>query len=84
MIFVLMKYVVYQYVYMYVYPLLGNDYLNYITSSGQNTLYIDLEAYDGSTAYAEYAIFSVGNSQSDYIINVSGYSGNAGKLKNVQ
>ncbi|VDI60366.1 Hypothetical predicted protein [Mytilus galloprovincialis] len=57
---------------------LGNDYLNYITSSGQNRLYIDLEAYDGSTAYAEYAIFSVGNSQSDYIINVSGYSGNAG------
>ncbi|CAC5404355.1 Fibrinogen-like protein A,Ryncolin-4,Angiopoietin-related protein 1,Ficolin-3,Ficolin-1-B,Ficolin-2,Ryncolin-1,Tenascin-R,Fibrinogen-like protein 1,Angiopoietin-1,Tenascin-N,Ryncolin-3,Tenascin,Fibroleukin,Fibrinogen C domain-containing protein 1,Ryncolin-2,Angiopoietin-related protein 2,Microfibril-associated glycoprotein 4,Fibrinogen alpha chain,Ficolin-1-A,Ficolin-1,Angiopoietin-4 [Mytilus coruscus] len=58
---------------------LGNDYLHYITSSGQYRLRVELEAYDGSTAYAEYSTFSIGDSQSDYILNVGGYSGNAGE-----
>ncbi|XP_052090216.1 tenascin-like [Mytilus californianus] len=57
---------------------LGNDYLHYITSSGQYRLRVELEAYDGSTAYAEYSTFSIGDSQSDYNLNVGGYSGNAG------
>ncbi|CAC5425672.1 unnamed protein product [Mytilus coruscus] len=70
-----MKYVVNQYIYVCL--SLGNDYLQYITSSGQYRLYVELEAYDGSTAYAKYATFSIGDLQADYILNVSGYSGNA-------
>ncbi|XP_052090215.1 ficolin-2-like [Mytilus californianus] len=54
-----------------------NDFLHYITSSGQYRLYVELEAYDGSTAYAKYATFSISDLQSDYILNFSGYSGNA-------
>ncbi|CAC5423554.1 Fibrinogen-like protein A,Ryncolin-4,Angiopoietin-related protein 1,Ficolin-3,Ficolin-1-B,Techylectin-5A,Ficolin-2,Ryncolin-1,Tenascin-R,Fibrinogen-like protein 1,Angiopoietin-related protein 4,Angiopoietin-1,Tenascin-X,Fibrinogen C domain-containing protein 1-A,Tenascin-N,Ryncolin-3,Tenascin,Fibroleukin,Fibrinogen C domain-containing protein 1,Ryncolin-2,Techylectin-5B,Angiopoietin-related protein 2,Microfibril-associated glycoprotein 4,Fibrinogen alpha chain,Ficolin-1-A,Ficolin-1,Fibrinogen C domain-cont len=56
---------------------LGNDYIHYITSSGQYRLRVELEAYDGSTAYAEYSTFSIGDSLSGYILNVSGYSGTA-------
>ena len=46
--------------------------------NGANELRIDLEDYSGSTAYAKYSSFNVGNSSSKYRLSVSGYSGTAG------
>jgi len=42
------------------------------------TLYIDLEMFTGSTAYAHYSRFSVGDADTDYQLHARGYSGTAG------
>ena len=41
-------------------------------------LRVDLEDWDGHKYYAEYSHFTVGDSTTGYVLNVSGYSGNAG------
>ncbi|XP_052085238.1 fibrinogen-like protein 1 [Mytilus californianus] len=56
---------------------LGNKYINAISSSGNYKLYIELEDFDGNKKYAEYDLFSVGDAASNYILSVSGYSGNS-------
>ena len=42
-----------------------------------NTLRVDLESFKGEKAFAKYSYFSIGSSALNYILTVSGYSGNA-------
>ena len=46
--------------------------------NGANELRIDLKDYSGNSAYAKYSSYNVGDSNSKYTLNVSGYSGTAG------
>ena len=57
---------------------LGLDKIHRLTSSATQ-LRVDLQLRTGgSSTYAKYTTFSVGNSASKYILSVSGYSGTAG------
>ena len=49
-----------------------------MTSTYPVELHIYMESFEGESAYASYADFSVGGAISGYILSVSGYSGNAG------
>ncbi|XP_052079172.1 uncharacterized protein LOC127717536 [Mytilus californianus] len=57
---------------------LGNKFINLITSTAKYRLYIHLEDFEGNSRYAEYSNFSVGDEATNYVLNVSGYSGDAG------
>ena len=56
---------------------LGLDKIHRLTSNATQ-LHIDLEDFEGNLRYAQYTTFSVGDSESNYILSVSGFSGNAG------
>ena len=56
---------------------LGNDHLHSLTRD-QQELRVDLEAFDGNTTYAKYALFSIGSESENYTLSVSGFSGVAG------
>lgn len=56
----------------------GNDNIHYVSSDGAHELRVELEDWNGQTAYAEYSTFSVGDESSKYVLTVSGYSGTAG------
>ena len=58
---------------------LGNDLLHQLTASGRYKLRFDLQATNGSWYYAEYSSFVVSSEASNYRMQVSGYSGNAGE-----
>ncbi|XP_053386210.1 angiopoietin-1-like [Mercenaria mercenaria] len=58
---------------------LGNEYVNILTDDGEtHELRIDLEDHDGNRAYAKYSKFKVGSESTNYTLEVSGYSGDAG------
>ena len=58
---------------------IGLDKLNCLTSAGARAeLRVDVGACDGSTAYARYSYFHVGNNATNYVLAISGYSGSAG------
>jgi ficolin len=60
---------------------LGNRIIHEITSQGKYQKYqlrVDLTTFQGESAYAEYSQFSIGDSESSYRLDVSGYSGTAG------
>ncbi|XP_063436198.1 ficolin-2-like [Mytilus trossulus] len=57
---------------------LGNNFINVLTSSGNYKLYIHLEDFEGNSRYAEYCKFVVGDSTTNYTLNIGGYSGDAG------
>ena len=56
---------------------LGLDKIHRLTSAGIQ-LRVDMQDFNGNSAYAQYTSFSVGDSASKYILSVSGYSGTAG------
>ncbi|VDI61479.1 Hypothetical predicted protein [Mytilus galloprovincialis] len=56
---------------------LGNDHLHQITSQGKYKMRIDMEDFENNRKYALYEKFSVGSESSGYILDVSGYSGDA-------
>ena len=56
---------------------LGLDKLHRLTSTSTQ-LRVDMQDFDGNSAYAKYTSFSVGDSASKYTLSVSGYSGTAG------
>jgi len=58
---------------------LGNDLLHQLTTSGRYKLRFDLQASNSSWYYAEYSRFIVSSEASNYLLRVSGYSGNAGE-----
>nr|KAG5712543.1 hypothetical protein BaRGS_011517 [Batillaria attramentaria] len=64
----------------------GLDKIYLLTSSRQHSLRVDLEDWDGSTAYAEYWEFSISGPDDDYRLHASGYSGDSitasGSLQN--
>ena len=58
---------------------LGNKYLNLLTDDGkEHELRIDLEDFEGNHAYAKYQNFKVLSEGMKYMLEVSGYTGNAG------
>ena len=57
---------------------IGNDLLHQLTSNRRYKLRFDLQTRNGSWYYAEYSRFVVHNETSNYKMEVSGYSGNAG------
>ena len=56
---------------------LGLDKIHRLTST-PTELRVDLQDFEGNSAYAHYTTFSVGDSLSKYNLTVSGYSGTAG------
>ena len=59
----------------------GNRKLAQLTANTPHELRVDMRALNGSTAYAQYSNFRVGTEAENFILNVSGYSGTAGKCK---
>ena len=61
---------------------LGNDNIHSLTSGGVNVLRIDMEAWDGETAFAAYTNFSIDDESTNYTLRFANMtaSSNAGKL----
>ncbi|XP_078686727.1 microfibril-associated glycoprotein 4-like [Branchiostoma floridae x Branchiostoma belcheri] len=57
---------------------LGNDNLHRLTAQDVYELRVDLEDFEGNTAYAKYNIFRVEDEVHKYRLTVEGYSGTAG------
>ena len=56
---------------------LGLSNIHRLTKEGSNTLRVDLEDFEGNTAYANYSTFNVSDGSTEYILTVGGYSGDA-------
>ena len=57
---------------------LGLSYMHRLTTSALQDLRVDLEDFEGGSAYACYTTFTVANAANSYQLLVSGYSGTAG------
>ena len=58
---------------------LGLEKLVCLTTRRPRTeLRVDLADYEGNYKYAQYSFFSVGNSRTNYRLNIAGYTGTAG------
>ncbi|CAL4142539.1 unnamed protein product, partial [Meganyctiphanes norvegica] len=57
---------------------LGNDLISALTAQDVNELWVDLEDFDGVTAYAHYQAFHVDVSSRYYRLSVFNYNGTAG------
>ena len=58
---------------------LGLEKLVCLTTRRPRTeLRVDLADYEGNYKYAQYSFFSVGNSETNYTLNIAGYTGTAG------
>ena len=56
---------------------LGNDKIHRLTSDGnKKRLRVDLEDFEGNTAYAEYDMFGVMSENDKYKLKLGSYSGN--------
>ncbi|XP_060580114.1 ficolin-1-like [Ruditapes philippinarum] len=56
---------------------LGNDHLSLLTSDGEHELRIEIEDFEGNSAYAKYSKFKIYPEENNYKLEVSGYSGTA-------
>ena len=54
---------------------LGNDKIHRLTSDGNQRLRVDLEDFEGNTAYAEYDMFGVMGEKHKYRLILGSYSG---------
>ena len=57
---------------------LGLEFLHRLTNESDSELRVDLEDWGGAIAYAKYSSFQVRDSTTEYRLEVSGYTGNAG------
>ena len=57
---------------------LGLSYIHRLTTSASQDLRVDMEDFEGGSAYARYTTFTVANATDSYRLLVSGYSGTAG------
>ncbi|XP_060604596.1 techylectin-5B-like [Ruditapes philippinarum] len=57
---------------------LGNEHLSLLTSDGEHELRIEIEDFEGNSAYAKYSKFKIYPEEDNYKLEVSGYSGTAG------
>ncbi|XP_052072942.1 ficolin-2-like [Mytilus californianus] len=57
---------------------LGNAKIHTIVATGNYHLRVDLEDFEGTTAWAKYIKFYIGDATTNYKLEVSGYEGNAG------
>jgi len=60
---------------------LGNDLLHQLTASGRYKLRFDMQETNGSWYWAEYSSFVVSSEAANYLMHVSGYSGNTGDAR---
>lgn len=56
---------------------MGNNFLARFSAGNNLTLRIELEDFDGNTAWAEYEKFAVSGEDQQFTLTVGGYSGNA-------
>ena len=61
---------------------LGNKQISRLTSQNWYQLRVDMTHANGTSAYAGYNVFEVGDTDSKYQLTVSGYHGNAGDALN--
>ena len=59
---------------------LGLDKIHRLTSQTNNKLRVELEDFDGNTAYAEYDTFAVADKTDNYTLSVGNYSGKCGQV----
>ena len=57
---------------------LGLEKLHSLTTNGAWQLRVDLEDFSGTTTYAEYSNFVIGDESTYYRLSIGGYSGTAG------
>ena len=57
---------------------LGLSYIHRLTTSASQDLRVDMEYFEGGSAYARYTTFTVSTATDSYRLLVSGYSGTAG------
>ena len=64
---------------------LGNENIYSLTSSGDNVLRIDMEAFDGETRFAAYTNFSIDGESTNYALRFADMtnSSNAGKFVHI-
>jgi len=62
----------------------GNDKIHKLTEHNAYILHIELEDFESEIRYAEYQSFKIGNAESKYTLQLSGYSGNAGLFSYIQ
>ena len=60
---------------------LGLELLHEITAWAPQEMRVDMEDFDGITAFAQYSTFRVGPASDKYRLEVGGYSGTAGMSK---
>ena len=58
---------------------LGNQKIHRITFQGRYELRIDMADFEGNVAYANYDSFYIGDSETNYQLDLGAYSGDAGK-----
>lgn len=58
----------------------GNDIIHLISQNGRHKIRIKLEPQTGGKYIADYSTFRVGDEKSKYLLNITGYTGTAGKL----
>ena len=58
---------------------LGNDKIHRLTASRASSLRVELEDWNGVRAYAKYGRFNIDDEQAKYRLEVSSYSGTAGR-----
>ncbi|CAG2225023.1 Angiopoietin-related protein 1,Ficolin-1-A,Angiopoietin-1,Fibrinogen C domain-containing protein 1,Ryncolin-1,Tenascin-N,Angiopoietin-related protein 7,Angiopoietin-related protein 6,Ficolin-3,Fibrinogen C domain-containing protein 1-B,Fibroleukin,Fibrinogen-like protein 1,Ficolin-1,Ficolin-1-B,Angiopoietin-4,Tenascin-R,Ryncolin-2,Techylectin-5B,Fibrinogen C domain-containing protein 1-A,Microfibril-associated glycoprotein 4,Fibrinogen-like protein A,Ryncolin-3,Fibrinogen gamma chain,Angiopoietin-2,Tenasci len=57
---------------------LGNAKIHKIVAPGNYQLRVELEDFEGNTAWAEYTRFFIGDASTNYRLEISGYKGTAG------
>ena len=57
---------------------LGNYKIHRLTASRPSSLRVEVEDWSGTTAYAKYGKFNIGDEQAQYRLEVGSYSGTAG------
>uniref|UniRef100_A0A1X7SU91 Fibrinogen C-terminal domain-containing protein n=1 Tax=Amphimedon queenslandica TaxID=400682 RepID=A0A1X7SU91_AMPQE len=57
---------------------LGLDKIHRLTATGNTSLRVDLEDFEGVSVFAYYSTFIVGGAHTSYTLTVGGYSGRAG------
>lgn len=63
--------------------LIGNDNLHANLSERKFKVRFILVDVDGNSVYAEYSNFYIGNEESNYALNISDYSGTAGRIRQI-
>lgn len=56
----------------------GNKYIHLLTAAGNTVLRFEFEDYLSNTRYAQYSSFNVDSASTNYLMTVSGYTGDAG------
>lgn len=56
----------------------GNDNVHLISANGDHDLSVYVEDFNGLHAYANYSHFLIGDESTKYLLDITGYVGDAG------